>query len=986
MPARVPMTSKQREALLALPTSEELVVRHHGLDADDLAAVAEARTPETRLGYALQLCALRYPGRHLRRGELLPTIMLDHVAEQVGVDAEALANFARRGQTRYEQLSAIKHRHGFRDATAPLRAELRAWLAQEAIGLTDGRVLIDRLIARMREGRTVIPGASVVERMAAGAMRAADLKLINAVDALLSDELRGLLDAILSEKEHAMLSRLSWLREPPARLGATSLLELLDKLDLVRSTGAPDLLIPDAFRPRLAQMAREGVRLTAQAFQQMGAQRRHAMLVATLRDLEATLTDAALSMFQSLVGRANLRAKKRLEETIAASADHGRERLLRIADVLDALTRAAKKGGDVTAAVTAVAPLETIEADAALIRRTTRQGRPDVLGELAPEYRVFKQVGHRFLRSLVFEGRRSTAPLRQAVRLLVDRGGDWRRPLPADLPLGHVERRWQRHVVMKGGIDRAYWELATYFALAEALASGDVWVPTSRLHRSLDELLAPSATPAVPTSARLPEVPTLTADAWLARASAELDAGLLEAARGLSGSAIVIGGDKLRFPKEPRTGLPEEEVAKRLAERLYGAVPTTRITDVLSHVARWTGFLEHFGHVSTGLPPDNERAFLAALIAEATNLGLSRMAEVCGVASRRALLRMQTWHMREDTFRAALGCLTDAIHAEPISAWFGEGCRASADGQHYHLGGPGEAGGHVNAHYGRDPIVKIYTTITDRYAPLHQTVIAGTAGEAVHALDGILGHEAGVDVSALHVDGGGVSDIVFAVMHLLGLDFEPRIPRLSDRRLYAFEPRARYGRLAPLFGQRLDPGLIRAHWDDIGRVVAALRYKAVTPSLVLKKLSAYRQQNSLAAALREVGRVQRTLFTLRWLSDPTLRRLVTAELNKGEARNSLARAVAFHRLGRFRDRGHENQQVRAAALNLVTAGIVLFNCRYLGRAMRALRLRGTSIAEALIPQLSPLAWDHINLTGDYVWSDALALDADGYMPLKLPAA
>jgi hypothetical protein len=90
----------------------------------------------------------------------------------------------------------------------------------------------------------------------------------------------------------------------------------------------------------------------------------------------------------------------------------------------------------------------------------------------------------------------------------------------------------------------------------------------------------------------------------------------------------------------------------------------------------------------------------------------------------------------------------------------------------------------------------------------------------------------------------------------------------------------------------------------------------VTPSLILKKLSAYRQQNSLAAALREVGRIERTLFTLRWFDDTDLRRTVTAELNKGEARNSLARAVAFHRLGRFRDRGLENQQTRAAALNL----------------------------------------------------------------------
>ena len=89
---------------------------------------------------------------------------------------------------------------------------------------------------------------------------------------------------------------------------------------------------------------------------------------------------------------------------------------------------------------------------------------------------------------------------------------------------------------------------------------------------------------------------------------------------------------------------------------------------------------------------------------------------------------------------------------------------------------------------GRDPVVKVYTTITGRYAPWHQTVITGTAGEAIHALDGILGHDSSVDVSALHVDGGGASDIVFAIMSLLGLNFEPRIPRLSDRRLYAFEP------------------------------------------------------------------------------------------------------------------------------------------------------------------------------------------------------
>jgi hypothetical protein len=438
------------------------------------------------------------------------------------------------------------------------------------------------------------------------------------------------------------------------------------------------LALPEAYRPRLAQMAREGVRYTAQAFQQMGPAQRHSVMVATLRELEATLTDAALAMFRSLVGRAHLRAKKRVEEAVTVLADQGRERLARIADVLDALVKAARKGGDVAGAVTAVAALDTIEADAALIRQTTRQSRPDVLGELVPEHRVFKQTGPRFLASFTFEGGRASAPLLAAIGVLRGLGGDRRRALPANLPLGHVEGRWRHHVGGRDGTDRTYYELATFFALSDALVSGDVWVPASRLHRSLDDLLALPAPPA--TTSAPPQLPTATADAYLAARAAELNAALLGAAHGLSSKdAKLFAGGKLRFPKEPKPDdTPGADAAAGAAYRL---VPHVRLTDLLEAVDRWTGFASHFKHVKTGLPPSDTRAFLATLIAEATNLGLARMAEVCEAASRRALLRMLTWHMREDTFPAALGCLTDAIHAEPLSAWFGEGWRASADGQ-----------------------------------------------------------------------------------------------------------------------------------------------------------------------------------------------------------------------------------------------------------------------------------------------------------------
>lgn len=713
MPGRIPMTERQRAALLALPDSEAMVVRHYSLDTHDLDAIATARTPATRLGYALQLCCLRYPGRHLRQGELLPAVLLDHIAEQVGVDAQVIADFARRMPTRYDQLAAIKARFSFQDLTRPLRAEMIHWLEGAAMGIVDGRVLLDRLLAEMRARHIVIPGVSVVERMAAEAMHRAETNLIAAIDGTLDADTRRRLDAVIDEKVHERQSRLSWLREPQPRVASASLIEIVEKIALIRSTGIARLPIDPEYEPRLIQHAREGVRYTAQAFQQMRPSRRRVVLLATLRELEMVLTDAAIGMFRSLVGRAHKRARKRFEQRGAISGGEGRERMIRIARVLEAVSRAVRNGEDIAAALRVIAPLDTIDADAAMLRRTATPHRDDALDEIAAEYRAFKRAGPALLRSLDFQGRAGTLPLRDAMTILADLDGDWRTPLPTNAPLGHVERRWRRHVVVAGGIDRTHWELATYSALANALASGDIWVPTSRMHRALDTLLVPSA-----AAVRQPAFSLGDPHAWLDGRAAQLDSALRNVAGSLDKrDAVLFAGERLRFPKEPKDDGGHDE-GQKLAISCYAMLPATRITDLLSQVDRWTGFIQHFGHVSTGLPPTEERAFLATLIAEATNLGLSRMAEVCGAASRRALLRMQTWHMREETFRAALACLTDAIHAEPLAAWFGPGHRASADGQAYYLGGPGEAGGTVNAHYGRDPMVKIYTTITDRYAPL----------------------------------------------------------------------------------------------------------------------------------------------------------------------------------------------------------------------------------------------------------------------------
>ena len=151
---------------------------------------------------------------------------------------------------------------------------------------------------------------------------------------------------------------------------------------------------------------------------------------------------------------------------------------------------------------------------------------------------------------------------------------------------------------------------------------------------------------------------------------------------------------------------------------------------------------------------------------------------------------------------------------------------------------------------------------------------------------------------------------------------------------------------------------------------------------MLGKLGSYPRQNGLAVVLREIGRIERTLFILDWLQSVELRRRVHAGLNKGEARNALARSVFFYRLGETRDRSFEVQRYRASGLNLVTAAIVLWNTVYLERAIQAMSARGAPPDTMLLPYLSQLGWEHINLSGGYVWKHYQKLQPHKFRPLR----
>lgn len=181
----------------------------------------------------------------------------------------------------------------------------------------------------------------------------------------------------------------------------------------------------------------------------------------------------------------------------------------------------------------------------------------------------------------------------------------------------------------------------------------------------------------------------------------------------------------------------------------------------------------------------------------------------------------------------------------------------------------------------------------------------------------------------------------------------------------------------------INTALILEHWDDLLHLAASITTRIVPPSTILKRLSASSKSSNMTKALRELGRIERTLFMFEWYSSPALRRRCQAGLNKGESAHKLKRAVFFHERGEIRDRPYESQAFRASGLNLVAGAIVHWNTVYLSLATAHLRGQGRNISNELLKHVSPLSWEHINLTGIYSWDTEQQM-LEGFRPLRLP--
>jgi TnpA family transposase len=983
MPRRNVLTPTERAALLAFPVTDDEFVQHYTFSEFDLAAIGQRRGKHNRLGFAVQLCYLRFPGFALPIIAEPPAQLLTIVANQLRIEPEIWSQYAKRSETRREHLADLQTWLGLSSfSVADFRHFVRE-LTELAQQTDRGIVIAEALIDLLRQQRIIIPALDVIERVCGEALTRGTRQIYRALTSLLNDHHLRSLDSLLMTRNDTKVSVLVWLRQPSGSPRPKHILAHLDRLNIVRDLSIPDDLEHAIHQNRLLKLAREGAQMTVQHLRDLEPTRRYATLVAVLFDTRATLIDEIIDLHDRFMGSLFSKAKRKHSDRFQQVGKTINDKVRLYWRIGRALVDAKQSGIDPFAAIEAVIPWDALVESITEAESLAQSENFDFLALIGDGFSQMRRYTPVFLNSLKMRAAPTARDLLTAVEILKEMNERQLRKVPDDAPTSFVRKRWEALVNTPTGLDRRFYELCVLSELKNALRSGDIWVQGSRQFKDFDQYLMPAPKYTLQRNQKELGIAIETdCDLFLKARLSMLDSEMAKVER-LAAShelpdAVITDTGRLKITPLSNA-VPDEAYA--LIKQVNSLLPHLKITELLLEVDSWTGFTRHFTHLKSGDPAEDRQLLLTTILADAINIGLTKMAESCPGTTYAKLTWLQAWHIRNETYSAGLAELVNAQLNQPFAAYWGDGTTSSSDGQNFKAGGRGQFSGQVNLKYGQEPGVQFYTHINDQYAPFHTKAINATVRDSTYVLDGLLYHESDLRIEEHYTDTAGFTDHVFGLMHLLGFRFAPRIRDLADKRLYIHGDAKQYTTLTEMIGGNINVKHIRSHWDEILRLAASIKQGTVTASLMLRKLGSYPRQNGLAVALRELGRIERTLFTLDWMQNVDLRRRVQVGLNKGEAKNALARAVFLNRLGEVRDRSFENQRYRASGLNLVVAAIVLWNTVYLERAVEALKESGQQIDDSLLINLSPLSWEHINLIGDYIWHQNKYVEQGKFRPL-----
>lgn len=988
MARRSILTAQERQSLLALPDNQSDFIRHYSLSETDLSLIKQKRGNANRLGFAVQLCYMRYPGIVLPDTQTPDRELLKFIATQLNCHPSDWETYGLREVTKREHALELQRLFGFTPFARQDYQQYVDYVTNTAIETDKGVLLAERLVSHLRENKTLLPTVLVIDKLCAEAITRANKIIYERLTLGLSQSHFDKLDKLLQHKENTKFTHLGWLRQTSLKLSSTQILTHIDRLKYYLAIDLPDGIERRIHQNRLLKIAREGGQMNPSDLAKFEPNRRYATLVALVAEGKATVIDEIIELHDRMIHKIFNKAKNNHRQAFAESGKAINEKMVLYQSVINALLDAKHHDLDAFSAIEKVIPSwQALEDSAKQAEGLIQPASFDFLPRINDSYQTIRRYAPTMLEILPFQATLSSNNLMQAVELLRDMNRQGIRKLPDNdksIPTKFIKPRWHKLIYTDTGMDARYYELCVLSELNNALRSGDIWVQGSRQFKAFDDYLLPKDNfQTLLQSQALPIAINTDCKTYLNERFALLEQQFklthqLAKANRLPDVSITATSELKITPLEAVMPKSAEDLISQVSRLL----PRVKITDLLLEVDDWTGFSNEFTHLKTDETADDKTLLLTTILSDGINLGLTKMAESCPGTTHNKLSWLHSWYIRDETYTSALAVLTNAQLAHEFAQNWGDGTSSSSDGQRFKAGSFAKNSGNINPKYGSEPGRLIYTHVSDQYSPFHSKLINVGIRESTYVLDGLLYHESDLKVEEHYTDTAGFTDHVFALMHLLGFKFAPRIRNFKESKLYVPNTEQSYPLLKSMIGGTINSQRIIDNWADILRLATSIKQGTATASLLIKKLSSYPRQNSLAQALREIGRIERTLFALAWLQDAELRRRVQAGLNKGEARNALARAVFFNRLGEIRDQSFEQQQYRASGLNLITAAIVLWNTVYIERAVNALRMSGYAFDDNHLQYLSPLGWEHINLTGDYIWKTETGLGNGRFRQLR----
>jgi TnpA family transposase len=322
-------------------------------------------------------------------------------------------------------------------------------------------------------------------------------------------------------------------------------------------------------------------------------------------------------------------------------------------------------------------------------------------------------------------------------------------------------------------------------------------------------------------------------------------------------------------------------------------------------------------------------------------------------------------YFREETLTLANAKLVDYQSTLLLVNKWGNGMVASADGMRFVTPVQTINSGYNRKYFGASRGITWYNFVSDQFSGFHGIAVPGTLRDSMFILDGLLEQQTSLVPTEIMTDTAGASEMVFGLFWLLGYQFSPRLVDAGEAVFWRIDRDSDYGPLDDISRGIAKAGAIEDNWNDMLRMAGSLKLGTVRASELMKTLLKSDRPSGLAKAIKEAGRINKTLYLLNYIDSQEYRRRILTQLNRGESRHNVARAICYGQRGEIRKRYKEGQENQLGALGLVTNAVILWNSIYMQKSVESLETKSIKIQEADLERLSPLLFKHINMLGHY---------------------